>query len=43
MCFAQDYLRNKIYYCFHVKTNTLGNKHYYYRIIKIGMDYLNII
>jgi hypothetical protein len=31
-------LRNKFYYCFHVKTETLGDKQYYYKILETRMD-----
>ena len=28
----------KFYYCFHVKTEALGDKQHYYKIIAIKMD-----
>jgi hypothetical protein len=31
-------MRNKFSFCFHVKTETLGDRHQYYRILEIGMD-----
>jgi hypothetical protein len=31
-------MRNKLSYCFHAKTETLGDKNQYYKILEIGMD-----
>jgi hypothetical protein len=31
-------IKNKFYYCFHAKTETLGDKQHYYKIIGTGMD-----
>jgi hypothetical protein len=28
---------NKFSYCFHVKTETLNDREYYYKILEIGM------
>jgi hypothetical protein len=31
-------MKNKFSFCFHVKIETLGDIHQYYRILEIGMD-----
>jgi hypothetical protein len=37
-----DWLGDQFYYCFHVKTETIGYKQHYYKIIEIGMDHFGL-
>jgi hypothetical protein len=33
-----DCLGDQFYYCFHVKTEAIGDKQHYYKITEIGME-----
>jgi hypothetical protein len=38
MCFVQDWIKYKFYCGLHAKTEAIGDKPHYYKIIEIGMD-----
>jgi hypothetical protein len=38
MCLKWNHMRNKFCFCFHVKTETLGDRNKYYKILEIEMD-----